>query len=122
MISDNTTTFQAAVEELKTLSSSEEARAVLNHEGVTCKESSMVWRLLGVPNRPYKVCNQKVLGRAHISLQVLHTIVVEVEALLNERPLTHVSHDLDDPKPFNTITLVVWTKNYEFTVRKSHHR
>ena len=35
MISDNATTFQSAAEELKTLSSSEEVRAVLNCEGVT---------------------------------------------------------------------------------------
>ena len=35
MISDNSTTFQSAAEELKTLSSSEEVRAVLNCEGAT---------------------------------------------------------------------------------------
>ena len=37
MISDNATTFQSATEELKTLSSSEEVRIVLNCEGVTWK-------------------------------------------------------------------------------------
>jgi len=37
MISDNTTTFKSAAEELKSLSASEEVRAVLNREGVTCK-------------------------------------------------------------------------------------
>ena len=30
---------------------------------------------------------------------MLQTIVVEVEALLNDRPLTYVSHDPEDPEP-----------------------
>lgn len=103
MISDNATTFQAAAEELKTLSSSEEVRAVLNREGVTWRfiPKKAPWfggfweRLVGLTKSAIK----KVLGRAHISLQVLQTIVVEVEALLNDRPLTYVSHDLNDPEP-----------------------
>ena len=37
LISDNITIFQSAAEGLKSLSSSEEVRAVLNHEGVNCK-------------------------------------------------------------------------------------
>ena len=37
MISDNATTFQSAAEELKTQSSSEKVRTVLNCEGVTWK-------------------------------------------------------------------------------------
>ena len=42
---------------------------------------------------------KEVLGRAHISLQMLQTIVVEVEALLNNRPLTYISHDPNNPEP-----------------------
>ena len=99
MISDNATTFQAAAEELKTLSSSEEVRAVLNREGVTWRfiPKKAPWfggfweRLIGLTKSAIK----KVLGRTHISLQVLQTIVVEVEALLNDRPLTYVSYDLN---------------------------
>ena len=78
-------------------------RAVLNREGVTWKFIPKkapwfggFWELLvGLTKSAIK----KVLGRAHISLQVLQTIVVEVEALLNDRPLTYISHDLDDPEP-----------------------
>ena len=103
MISDNATTFQAAAEELKTLSSSEEVRAVLNREGVTWRfiPKKAPWfggfweHLIGLTKSAIK----KVLGRTHISLQVLQTIVVEVEALLNDRPLTYVSYDLNDPEP-----------------------
>ena len=40
-----------------------------------------------------------VLGRAHISLPMLQTLVVEVEATLNDRPLTYLSEDPRDTKP-----------------------
>ena len=43
-----------------------------------------------------KMSLKKVLGRARISLVVLQTVVVEVEAILNDRPLTLVSSDLED--------------------------
>ena len=103
MISDNATTFQSTSEELKTLTSSEEIRATLNREGVTWRfiPKKAPWfggfweHLVGLTKSAIK----KVLGRAHISLQVLQTIVVEVEALLNDRPLTYVSHDPEDPEP-----------------------
>ena len=32
-------------------------------------------------------------------MESLQTIIVEIEALLNDRPLTHSSPDLDDPEP-----------------------
>ena len=62
MISDNATIFQSAAEELKTLfirgseSSVKPGRSYLE---VHTKEGSMVWRLLGAPNRPHKVCDQE---------------------------------------------------------------
>ena len=34
---------------------------------------------------------KKVLGRANISLLMLQTLVTEIEALLNDRPLTYVA-------------------------------
>ena len=42
---------------------------------------------------------KKTLGRAFISREQLETIVVEVEAMLNDRPLTYASSDLADPEP-----------------------
>ena len=103
MISDNATTFQAAAEELRALYLSQEIRTVLSHEGVTWKfiPKKAPWfggfweRLIGLTKSAIK----KVLGGAHISLEVLQTIVVEVEALMNDRPLTYVSDDPKDPEP-----------------------
>ena len=48
------------------------------------KESPMVWeRLIGM----VKISLKKVLGRAFLTLTTLQTTVVEVEAVLNDRPL-----------------------------------
>ena len=46
-----------------------------------------------------KAAIKKTLGRAHVSLLVLQTIVVEVELILNNRPLTYLSDDVQDPEP-----------------------
>ena len=42
---------------------------------------------------------KKVLGRSFITLSVLQTLVIEVEATLNDRPLTYLSFDAADPEP-----------------------
>ena len=42
---------------------------------------------------------KKVLGRTHATLESLQTIIVEVEAVLNNRPLTYVSPDVEDMEP-----------------------
>ena len=42
---------------------------------------------------------KRTLGRAFITLQQLKTIATEIEAMLNDRPLTYVSSDLSDPEP-----------------------
>ena len=42
---------------------------------------------------------RKTLGRIFISHQQLQTLVVEIESILNDRPLTYVNSDLQDPQP-----------------------
>ena len=46
-----------------------------------------------------KTSLKKVLGRAFITLTALQTTVVEVEAVLNDRPLTYLSSTTEDPEP-----------------------
>jgi len=60
------------------------------------KKGTMVWGDFGSLT---KAAIKKVLGRTHISIQMLQTIIVEVEALLSDRPLIYVSHDTQDPEP-----------------------
>ena len=55
--------------------------------------------------RSVKRCLKKMLGLAHLSYDELITALVEVEMVLNSRPLTVVSaDDLEDPlTPFHLI-------------------
>ena len=59
----------------------------------------MVRWVVRVPYGLMKMSLKKVLGRARISLLVLHTLIMEVEAILNDRLLTHVPSDLEDAEP-----------------------
>ena len=103
MILDNASTYLAAADELEELFSSKSLLDALSRKGVTWRfiPKRAPWfggfweRLIGLTKASIK----KVLGRSYVSLLDLQTIVVEVEAILNDRPLTYVSSDLCDPEP-----------------------
>ena len=59
-------------------------------------------RLIGLT----KTAIKKVLGRRNISLSTLETIIVEIEAVLNDRSLTFVSSELGDPEPLTPAHLL----------------
>ena len=98
IMSDNATTYTSAAQELTDSLNSAEIRSVLGREGIVWKfiPKKAPWfggyweRLIGLTKSSIK----KTLGRAHITLLTLQTIVVEIEALLNDRPLTYVSDDI----------------------------
>ena len=46
-----------------------------------------------------KTTIKKVLGRSFILLEALQMLVVEIEAVLNDRPLTYLSADVEDQEP-----------------------
>jgi hypothetical protein len=46
-----------------------------------------------------KTALKKVLGRSFVTFVVLQTILTEIEAILNDRPLTYVTSDTLDPEP-----------------------
>ena len=110
MMSDNASTYLSAAEELRDMLNSKELEASLGRCGVTWKfiPKKAPWyggyweRLIGLT----KAALKKVLGRAHISLIMLQTLVVEVEATLNNRPLTYISDDPRDPQPLTPSDLL----------------
>ena len=103
MVSDNASTYQSAAEELQQLFRSKELTHHLSKQGVQWQfiPKRAPWyggwweRLIGLTKSTLK----KVLGRARISLTTLQALVAEVEAVLNDRPLTYVSSDITDLEP-----------------------
>ena len=114
MMSDNASTYLSAAEELARLLQSEDLTASLGTLRVVWKfiPKKAPWfrgfweRMIGLT----KNCLKKVLGRSHISLPVLQTMIVEVEAVLNDGPLTYTSSDIDDPQPLTPAHLLYGRK------------
>jgi hypothetical protein len=97
MVSDNRSTYLSAAEELKRLFQSTLLKEAFNRRGVwhfipkRATWYGVFWeRLIGFT----KTVLKKVLGRAHVTFSCLQTIIVEIEAVLNDRPLT--SSDIED--------------------------
>ena len=63
-------------------------------------------RLIGLT----KFTLKKVLGRAFTTLISLQTLIVEIEAILNGRPLTYVPTDASDPDPITPAHLLYGRK------------
>ena len=103
MISDNASTYQSAAEELSQLLNSPELKSQLGSRGIEWKfiPKRALWyggfweRLIGLT----KLSLKKVLGKANITLEELQTITTEIEAVLNDRPITYISSELDDDEP-----------------------
>jgi len=103
ILSDNASTYLAAAEELKRLLQCDDIKESLARQGVDWRfiPRRAPWyggfweRLIGLTKQAIK----KTLGRTFISLQQLQTVIVEIESMLNDRPLTYVNSDLQDPQP-----------------------
>ena len=110
MISDNASTYLAAADELKNLFQSTSLKETLGRQGVEWKfiPKRAPWfggfweRLIGLTKNALK----KVLGQSFVSLTSLQTITTEIEAFLNNRPLTYVSSESDDPNPLTPAHLL----------------
>ena len=103
MISDNATTYINAANQLKHLFQSKRVQEELLNK-------STDWRFI-VKYAPWyggwwerlialtKTAVKKVLGCSYVDFQTLSTVVTEIEALINDRPLTYVSSGEVDLEP-----------------------
>ncbi|XP_006811853.1 uncharacterized protein LOC102800452 [Saccoglossus kowalevskii] len=100
MLSDNASTYISAADEIRTLFDTPEVRDFLAAHRVqwTFIPKRAPWyggfweRLIGLTKNAIK----KTLGRALITFDELSTLVTEIEAVLNDRPLTYVSSSIND--------------------------
>ena len=110
MISDNASTYLAAAKELNDLFHSPSLSNALSKKGVTWRfiPKRAPWyggfweRLIGLTKSSLK----KVLGRTFATLSTIQTIIVEIEGILNDRPLTYISSDVKDPEPLTPAHLL----------------
>ena len=56
--------------------------------------------MLGKTNWLDKTFSEEKLGKTNITLAEQQTVTVEIEAILNDRPIKYVSSKLDDEEPF----------------------
>ena len=107
LISDNAKTFKAGYEKLKSLTTQILAAAnsqqFLTNHGIKWNfiaERAPWWggfyeRMIGLVKRRLK----KMIRKASLNLIELQTIITEIEAVLNSRPLTFTYSDINDGPP-----------------------
>ena len=99
ILSDNAKTFQAASKEVKKILLSKVVRAQLAGKGVVWQFIAQraafwggVWERMV---RSVKRCLRKIIGRASLTFDEISTNLVEVESVINSRPITYVYDDTD---------------------------
>ena len=98
LLSDNATTFKAASKDIRRIILSREVQTYLSDRGISwhfivqrAAWHGAIWERLV---RSVKRCLRKVIGRASIIIEELQTLLVEIEGIINSRPLTYVYDDL----------------------------
>jgi len=95
VMSDNATNFLGASHQLRRLFESAAVKELLSRKGTEWHfiPKRAPWyggwweRLIGLTKSALK----KVLGRSLVNMETLRTVVTEIEAMLNDRPLTQLS-------------------------------
>ena len=103
MISDNASTFMSSWKVINALFNSPYVKEFLSNRSISWNfiPKRAPWyggfweRLIGLTKTTLK----KVLGRARITYDELCAVVTEVESVLNDRPLTLISSDVNDETP-----------------------
>ena len=102
VLSDNATIFESAARTLKKIYENSEVTKYFSDCQIEWRfiPKRAPWyggfweRLVGLTKEALK----KMLGRTKLKFNEFRTIVTEIEAILNNRPLTYVSSDLEDPQ------------------------
>ena len=110
IVSDNAKTFKAAAKAIETMLSHEDLKDHLMNLRIDWNfnlEKAPWWgglfeRLI----RSTKRCLRKMIGKARLSYDEMHTAILEVEAILNSRPLSYTTSD-DTEEPLTPAHLLI---------------
>ena len=98
ILCDNAKTFQKGDEEIQKLFQVIEHQAVQHH----LAQKRVQMRHIPAKSPHWGGMYERLIGvlrRALISLSELQTLIKEVQAVVNDRPITFVYHDVNDPEP-----------------------
>ena len=102
IVSDNAKTFKAAAEAITTMLNHEDLKDHLMNQRIdwnfNLEKTPWLGSLFERLIRSTKLCLRKMIGQARLSYDEMHTAILEVEAILNSRPLSYTtSDDTDEP-------------------------
>jgi len=105
MVSDSGFTFIATVEQIQELFEDPSVDKYLTKKGVqsTFIPKRAPWfggfyeQLIGITKNTLK----KTLGRSLVNLDELNTIVIEIESVINDRPITYISPYIEEFDPLS---------------------
>lgn len=123
--SDNAKTFKSSSREVQRIIRSEEVWRYLTNKQIQWNfiiEKAPWWggyweRLVRSIKRPLK----KVLGRATLGFDELNTILVEIEAVINSRPITYVYDDEESISYPLTPSDLIYGRRITCTPNASHY-
>ncbi|XP_047736655.1 uncharacterized protein LOC125177954 [Hyalella azteca] len=116
--SDNAMNFVSASKTLKDIANSQLVSSAFNNYQVE-------WRFI-TPRAPWqggawermigitKTSLKKILGKSLVTRQDLETILAQIEAKINDRPLTYLSEDINDLQPLTPSLLINGRRIKEF--------
>ena len=116
--SDNATTFVGASKSLKDIANSNKVKFYMNDRRIEWRFITPrapwqggIWeRLVGLTKSALK----RVLGKSMVSFRELETLTIQIEAKLNDRPLTYASDDVTDLQPLSPSQLLFGFRLREF--------
>ena len=127
MMSDNAKTFKSASQDITKIKKSPQVKQYLTNRRVEWDfivEKAPWWggfweRLV----RSVKNCVKKMVGRSTLTFEELRTLLVEVEATLNNRPITYVYDDENHVRAvgsnFSVVRPTSRSASYTYIVRSA---
>jgi hypothetical protein len=125
ILTDNAKTFKAAAKEVAKIYRSNNVKRYLADKGVSWEfiTEKAPWhggfweRLI----KSTKRCLKKQIGRTSLTFEELRTILVEIEATLNNRPLTYVYDDEQVVSYPLTPASLIYGRRIATTPNESHY-